>query len=409
MFIHLLSILAVCVPLGVFAQTPGTALSVRITNFPAYNASYSCASCPCTQFTPTLNQATVSGTITWDSALGPATNYKVAIYILMPDKYWWAKPTFNNRYAAVSATGTWQTNIFTFCLDPLAMRIAAFVIPVAENPDTLEDGRVCPCSAGPDLELSIGCLPPAQQNYPSTVIKRGPREPYLEFANRTFYKKVCTSACGPGAHEFSRSNIALNSQGLQLSIRKTGGVWRSAEVHNMQALGYGTYLLQVTGPLVPFDLRCTLGLFLYDDCSADAEAAHYRELDFEFSRWNSATDPGSQYVVQPYTVAGNIYKYALSNQGGSSQTVTLVMDWNATRIRFATITGLRTLANLASTPLSSFAQTWVFSDTTYIPSPGFAKLHLNAWVQTGLNPASTTTLTYTIRTFEFSQSNSLLP
>ena len=52
--------------------------------------------------------------------------------------------------------------------------------------------------------------------------------------------------------------------------------------------------LQVTGPLVPFDLQCTLGLFTYDDCSADAAAASYRELDFEFSRWNNVTAPGKK-------------------------------------------------------------------------------------------------------------------
>ncbi len=158
---------------------------------------------------------------------------------------------------------------------------------------------------------------------------------------------------------------------------------------------------------VPFDLRCTLGLFLYDDCSADAEAAHYRELDFEFSRWNSASDPGAQYVVQPYTVPANIRKYAL-NRTGATQTVTLVMDWNATRIRFATITGQRNLTALASTPVASIARQWTFSDTTYIPTPGFAKLHLNAWVLTNLSPASATTLRYTIRSYQYSPSNNLL-
>lgn len=183
-------------------------------------------------------------------------------------------------------------------------------------------------------------------------------------------------------------------------------MWRSAEVYNVEALGYGTYLLQTTGPLAPFDLRCTLGLFLYDDCSADAAAANYRELDFEFARWNDVNDPGAQFVVQPYTTPGNIFKYALPTNG--TQTVTLVMDWNATRIRFATIQGLTTLASLATTLPPSIIRSWVYTNTAFIPTPGFAKLHLNAWIQTNLSPASSTTLTYTIKDFQFSTSNDLL-
>lgn len=394
----------------VLAQSPGASLTVTVTSFPAYDPNYPvvCTSCPCAAYTTAVKQSKVSGRITWNSSLGPATNYKVALYLLMPDTWWWAKPTFTNRYAAVNASGFWSTTVYSYCLDPQAFKIAAFVMPTTANPDTLQDGRVCPCNSGKEMFLDIGCLPPAQQGYPSTVVKRGVSDPYFYFQGHTFYKKQCTTACGPGDHQFNRSNVAVTAQGIELSIKKsTTGVWSSAEVYNVEALGYGTYLLQTTGPLVPFDLHCTLGLFLYDDCSSDAASVWYRELDFEFARWNSNSDPGAQYVVQPYTVPSNIFKYPVNNQTGS-QTVTLVMDWNATRIRFATIFGATNLANLASTPAANVSRTWKFTNAASIPTPGFAKLHLNAWIQTGLNPVSTSTLTYVVNAFQFSTSNDLL-
>lgn len=60
-----------------------------------------------------------------------------------------------------------------------------------------------------------------------------------------------------------------------------------------QALGYGTYVFQISGSaLVNMDPRAVLGIFTYDDTSPDAEKVHYRELDFEVGTWEDVCDVG---------------------------------------------------------------------------------------------------------------------
>eukprot|EP00048_Salpingoeca_helianthica_P019147 m.244420 g.244420 ORF g.244420 m.244420 type:complete len:418 (-) comp30910_c0_seq1:63-1316(-) len=388
------------------SQVSPTKLGITISYYPEYNSSYACSVCPCENFTAELRSATVAGTIVWDPKVSPATNYKVALYILMPDKKWWAKPTFEERYVPVDPTGRWESTIFTDCFDPLAMRIAAFVLPADADPDRTNAPRSCPCSSGRDLVLDIGCLPPAIAGFPSTVVKRGFPEPYFEFSGHTFTKKLCPTACGPGNHEYSLDNVVLTNEGVELSIRQTNGVWRSAEVHTVEALGFGTYLVQITGPFVPMDLYSTLGIFLYDDCSPDIKAVTNREMDIEFSHWSQPGDPGAQFVIQPYLSEGHTYRFALNRSG--TQTLTLVMDWNPARVRFACILEPRTLADLASTPRNQIEETWTFTNKSAIPTQGFSKFHVNVWVQEGVSPQSPSPITFTMHTFEFSKSNNLL-
>ncbi len=241
MFAHLA--LALLLVVGVAsAIVPPT---VRIKAFPPFNPTYSCPSCPCAAF-DAVSSATVSGDITWD-ALDSPTNYKIALYILGTDMWWWAKPTFTNRYASVLADGTWSTPLYSHCFDPKAFEIVAFVVPVAADPDTLQDGRTCGCATGgANTTFGYNCLPPAQQGYASHSVLRGLTEPYFAWSGYILQKKSCTSACGPGSHLFNPAGVTVTTGGaLQLSIKKYGTIWQSAEATFQHILGYGTYLFQV--------------------------------------------------------------------------------------------------------------------------------------------------------------------
>lgn len=118
---------------------------------------------------------------------------------------------------------------------------------------------------------------------------------------------------------------------------------------------------------------------------------HHRELDFEFSRWNNLDEPGAQYVVQPHGTAGhrvspplrplvlksvlhfhsffifvhlpNIseahpvwgmlqFTYPMPFSYAGDETVTCVMQWTASIVRFWTLSGHYDLATLGSTSLS---------------------------------------------------------
>ena len=56
---------------------------------------------------------------------------------------------------------------------------------------------------------------------------------------------------------------------------------RRAEAHPIDACAWRSW--QVVGPLSSWDPSTVLGLFTYDP----TDAPHYRELDFEFSRWGN--------------------------------------------------------------------------------------------------------------------------
>ena len=56
------------------------------------------------------------------------------------------------------------------------------------------------------------------------------------------------------------------------------------------------------------------GIFTWDDgapYSGDPDP-YYREIDFEFSRWGIPGNQNSQYVIQPWNVAGNIHPFNMA-------------------------------------------------------------------------------------------------
>jgi hypothetical protein len=71
------------------------------------------------------------------------------------------------------------------------------------------------------------------------------------------------------------------------------GAWASTEAWLSESLGYGTYVVRVSGAFNSIDPQVTFGIFLWDDdapvgtsCSADAGSSApcaYREMDFEVS------------------------------------------------------------------------------------------------------------------------------
>jgi hypothetical protein len=223
-------------------------LAISIDNFPEYSDSYVCTTCPCENFTAALQGSVVSGRIQWSSDLEPATDYKVHLYLLMPDKTWWLRPSLAERDIPVAFDGTWEARVFSNCRDPMAIRFAAFLLPKVAKPDKRGGPYVCPCSAGSELFFDTGCLPPAPLGFPAAVIKRGMTDPFFQYAGHSFGKKICLTPCTPGNHEYTSNNVVVSDTGIELRITENNGVWQSAEIYTLKTLGYGTYLVQITGP-----------------------------------------------------------------------------------------------------------------------------------------------------------------
>ena len=62
------------------------------------------------------------------------------------------------------------------------------------------------------------------------------------------------------------------------------------------------------------DHNAILGLFTWDD---NPEQTH-REIDIEISQWTDPQNENVQYVIQPWTVGSNIYRFMMPESIASS-------------------------------------------------------------------------------------------
>jgi hypothetical protein len=122
-------------------------------------------------------------------------------------------------------------------------------------------------------------------------------------------------------------------------------------------------------------------------------AAPGQELDNEYSGAGGLipSPNDAQFVVQPYTVSGNLFPYVqLSTAQFTSQ-----MDWRADHVTFTTWQGL------SSTPAQSeIIRQWTYTGG-YIPTPGQERIHINLWLLNGNAPVNGTGNEMVISSFKF--------
>jgi len=210
----------------------------------------------------------------------------------------------------------------------------------------------------------------------------------IVFSDITWQVKSSVSPVGPGPNYFSDSvdNVWLDENDwLHLKITHRDGKWYSAEVFTEQSLGYGKYTFYVVGKLDQLNENAILGLFNYED--------HSREIDIEFSRWGEPLNDNSQYVIQPYTVDGNTYKFNTITEGTHT---THWFDWNPNRIFFQSIHG----HSLSLATPNHLIDSWTYTGN-HIPTQGNEKTHINLWLLRGTPPSDGKEIEIIIKEFEF--------
>lgn len=206
---------------------------------------------------------------------------------------------------------------------------------------------------------------------------------FLEFAGRTWLVKESESRVGPGPNYFSgsASDIWTDSDGLHLTISQQSGKWYCTECILQENLGYGTYVIQTRSRLDRIDPNMVAGLFTWD---GGAPQYHYRELDFEFSRWGNPLDPtNAQFVVQPYATPGNLVRYAVE-LSSASQELTLIMNWTTGRVEFSTYHGHHFPG---TAPPEDLIYHWT-NNGPDVPPAGQENFRFNFWLIEGNPPQS---------------------
>ena len=149
---------------------------------------------------------------------------------------------------------------------------------------------------------------------------------------------------------------------LHLRMAQRDGRWTCAEVNLNQSLGYGTYrfVVQDSAHLSP---SAVLGFFTWDDTRSEG---FHNELDIELSRWGDPKSKNAEYVIQPFYVPDNFYRFTVP-----SRTVTYQVRWEPGRATFEAYSG--TSIGSGVKPISEH------QFTSGIPTPATEKVHLDLY------------------------------
>lgn len=160
---------------------------------------------------------------------------------------------------------------------------------------------------------------------------------------------VRTGTGGPGTNNWTRENVWVDSKNrLHLKITNVNGKWYCAELSSQIPVGFGTYTFNVYSDPRAYANNVVGGLFYY---LSDKD-----EIDIEFSRWNVANTPNTQYTVWGHRGGTESPRYETKAQNTTHKFV-----WNPSFIEFQSV-GIGT-----------------WKHNGYIPKPGGA-LIINLWL-----------------------------
>jgi hypothetical protein len=287
---------------------------------------------------------------------------KVAVYIYVSG--WWNKPTWAAPLTPIGLNGSWETTVATGANDDAATRFAAFLVPNGYTPPLLAGDSEFPAEL---LENSIA----------SAIAYRDCTR-LIQFSGYEWEVKAGRAPMGPGPNYFSDDpeNVFVDQQGrLHLKIVQRDGVWYCAEVINKESLGHGRYIFHLASRVDNLDPNAVLGLFTWDDTSADY--AH-REIDIELSRWGDADNDNAQFVIQPWTVPGNMHRFNLDQP---SENTTHAFAWQPGRVYFQSIDGDREFP-----ATSGVVESWTYQ-WMGVPPAGNENTRINLWLVDGNAPA----------------------
>jgi hypothetical protein len=306
------------------------------------------------QQTITINAPASGATTLSGYACNPGSNDKIVVYALTNE--WYVQPLVSAPFVSIASDGSWSTPV-----SPWTSLVALLVNQSSYTPAATE---ITNPALDPGVILST--IYPTQ---PVTV----------SFSNYTWGIKTTgalpTDQFDPGPNFWSNDPSVVTTQSgqLRLQISKINGNWASGEVYLTRSLGYGTYTVQLASSLANLNPNTVAApLFIY--------AGPGQELDNEYSGSGGLVPKpdNAQFVVQPYTVPGNIVFY---NQPSSTQ-FTTQMVWQAHQVTFTAWNGW------ASTPAANtLIYQWNYNGA-YIPPPGQERVHINLWLLNGAAPTS---------------------
>jgi hypothetical protein len=225
---------------------------------------------------------------------------------------WWVQPTVDEPFTTIRPNSTW-TNSTHLGSDYAALLVQTGFRP----PTTLEE---LPAPGGQIVSVTA-----VKGSEPSSHISKT-----LQFSGYEWRIRDAPSSRG-GTNDYDSNNAFTDSKGaLHLRIARKADDWTCAEVSLTRSLGYGTYSF-VIHDVSDMEPSAVFSIFTWD-YSGDNKTNG--EMDVEVSRWGDPTGKNAQYVVQPFYVPENSFRFTIP-----SGVFTESFRWEPGRISFQTLRG----------------------------------------------------------------------
>jgi hypothetical protein len=234
---------------------------------------------------------------------------------------WWVQPLGNQPFTRIQADATWRNTTH------LGTEYAALLVdPGYDPPAKLQTP---PAVGGKVAAVATSPGRPGESLTAKTI----------HFSGYDWSVRSAGSDRGGAPRLYDASNAWVDSNGyLHLRMEQRNGDWHCAEINLDRSLGYGTYQF-VVEDLSHLSPSAVVSMFTYDENSVGESRD---ELDVELSHWGDPSRENSQFVVQPFYVPQNIFRF-----NSPAATLTYTFRWEPGSAKFTARRGAQIISEHA--------------------------------------------------------------
>lgn len=272
---------------------------------------------------------------------------RIVIYAQLD--FWWVQPMESRPFTQIDTDGRWSASTHS------GHHYAVLVVDNTFHATAVLRELPAVGTAGVRaIRIATGgTAPPAQG-------KEGHTQPVL-FSGYEWDVRSNPGDRGGIMREYDPANVSVDADGfLHLRVAKRDNRWVCSELALSRSLGYGTYLFQVKD-VSGLEPAADLEMFTWSSLAVSQE---HSEMDINVGRRGDPANKNSEFVVQPYYIAPNVYRY-FAPKG----LLTYSFDWEPESVSFMTSAGS------TSPGVRKAVASHVF--TASIPQPTDETAHIN--------------------------------
>jgi hypothetical protein len=241
---------------------------------------------------------------------GARPNQRIVLFA-RSDAGWWVQPFRSRPFTEIDRDSTWKSSIH------LGQEYAALLVDADYRP---------PATSESLPERGGGIVAVTRVAGTGTFVAPPPKT--ITFSGYDWSVRQ-TQNDRHGMNDYDARNVSVDGEGhLHLLLSERDGRWTSAEVRLTRSLGYGTYSFDVRDTS-QIDPSAAFSMYTFDPLGSDQ---NFRELTVDVSRWGDPGNMNGQFVVQPETVPGNVFRFAIP-----AGLVTHSFRWEPGRVSFKAV------------------------------------------------------------------------